>query len=399
MKKVKLYQNDLEPYLWTKDEIEDISKICPHFTKLKTHEPHEINFEWKKCDFTIARNYQNNFNNKNFNFIKGINVIIISNEIKHWLDINTIDKFTNIGDEYKFIIINKNIEDYWISFDTRTDDTILKTFSKKNNVKIIWDSCYNNYDNFFFEPKVHIQNYYNNSHFLSSLFFNGNKIFHYYNDKKRIGVHFNKLADRTRINVSEELQKINHPSLFYTVNKDCFYNKNNFTNDVGNYKSNIFHTFFNNDQLPTDFYVDQFVNLTVKSQIEIIYETFTTDSILLSCVKWNEKTIKHLFLGKPFIHMDPYAHKLMEINGYIPYRPLFTDELWELYENCDIQDTLKNDRTVYWVPKLIENIKWLLTLDEDEWNRRLNESYTIAELNVKKTNDLIFNTSLFKYIL
>ena len=77
MKKVKLYQNDLEPYLWTKDEIEDISKICPHFTKLKTHEPHEINFEWKKCDFTIARNYQNNFNNKNFNFIKN-RVAIIS---------------------------------------------------------------------------------------------------------------------------------------------------------------------------------------------------------------------------------------------------------------------------------------------------------------------------------
>lgn len=398
MKKIKLYQNDIEPYFWTKDEIKDISEICPFFTQEKTYKPYELNFEWKGYNVTIARNYDNNFKDKNFNFIEGINIIVISHYIKFWLDIDTITEFTNMGDEYKFIIINKNIEDYWISNDTRIDDTILKAFSKKNNVKIIWDSVYGNYNNFYFEPKVHIQNYYNNGHFLSSLFFNGNEIFHDSKNKKRIGIHFNKLADKTRIKVSEELGKINHNDLFYTVNKDCFYNKNNFDDDIGNYKSSTFHSNLMNSSLPNDFYVDQFVNLTIKSEIEIIYETFTTDSSLLSCVKWNEKTIKHLLLGKPFIHMDPYAHKLMVINGYTPYKPLFTDELWDMYENSNINNILSPSRTTYWVPVLIDNIKWLLSLDENEWNERLKESHIIAENNVKVTHDLIFNTSLFNYI-
>jgi hypothetical protein len=399
MKKVKLYQNDIESYLWTKDEINDISEICPFFTHQKTHKPYELNFMWKGCDFTIARNYENNFKIKNFNFIEGINIIIVTHDIKFCIDSDVIDEFTNMGDEYKFIIISKNTEDYWMSYETRVDDTVLKKFANKNNIKIIWDSCYSDYHNFYFEPKIHIQNYYNNGYFLSSLFLNGSKIFHDSKDKKRIGVHFNKLSDKTRIKVSEELEKINHPNLFYTVNKDCFYNKNKFTNDVGNYKSNISHFILEYCSLPLDFYVDLFTNLTIKSEIEIIYETFTTDSSLLSCVKWNEKTIKHLFLGKPFIHMDPYAHKLMLINGYTPYKPLFTDELWDMYENSDINNILSPDRTTYWIPALINNINWLLSLDDNEWNSRLNESYAIAESNIGVTNNLIFNTSLFKYII
>lgn len=392
--RIKIYQNDRETYFWTVDEINDILLLCPEFNLEKTYEPYELNFEWKNHNVTIARNYDEDFKNKNFNFIKGVNVIVISGHLDFWLDIKTITNIINVDEEYKFVIINKNIEDYWISYETRTNDEILKTFSTKNNVKVIWDSVYGKYANFYFEPKVHIQNYYNNIHFLGSLFFNGNKIYHDSIDKKRIGVHFNKLADDTRRNVSKELNSINDDNLFFTINKDCHYNKN----DVGNYQSDMFQTNLKNKSIPFDFYVDQFVNLTIKSEIEIIYETFTTDSRLLSCVKWNEKTIKHLFLGKPFIHMDPYAHKLMSINGYTPYKPLFTEELWDIYENSDINNILLPDRKTYWIPALIKNIKWLLSLDEYEWNRRLNESHIIAKNNIKVTHNLIFDTSLFNYI-
>jgi hypothetical protein len=395
---IKIFQSNKETYFWTKDEIDEISKICPDFLYEKTYKSYELNFEWKGHNIIIARNFEEDFKEKKFNLIKGVNVIIIYPDIKFWFDINTIDELTNISDDYKFIIVDKNIEDYWMSYENRTDDAILKMFSKKNNIKVIWDSCYGNYNNFYFEPKVHIQNYYNNNHFLGSIFFNGKQIYHDSKDKKRIGVHFNKLADKTRINLSNELKTFNDDNLFFTINKDCHYNNTFFKCDVGNYQSVTFQNNLKNSSLPIDFYVDQFVNLTIKSEVEIIYETFTTDSSLLNCVKWNEKTIKHLFLGKPFIHMDPYAHKLMTINGYTPYKPLFTDELWNLYENSDINNILTPERTTYWIPALINNIKWLLSLDEYEWNKRINESYVIAEKNVKVTHNLIFNTSLFNYI-
>lgn len=387
---IKIYQNSKETYFWTIDEVDEIIKICPEFIQEISNEPFDINFNWRGHNVIIGRNYH-----KLENFIKGVNVIVASHDMKYSINIDDIFSMVDMGDEYKFIIINKNIEDYWFSYDTRTDDTILKKISTKNNIRVIWDSCYGDYCNFYFNPKVHIQNYYNNSHFLGSLFLYGNQIYNDSKNKKRIGAHFNKLADNTRIKVSHELSKIIDDNLFFTINKECFHNKNKFT---GNYQSNVFNTRLDNTGLLSDFYVDQFVNLTIKSEIEIIYETFTTHSKIISCVKWNEKTIKHLFLGKPFIHMDPYAHRLMKINGFTPYRPLFTDELWELYENSDINESIERNTNEYWVPLLIDNIKWLLSLDDDEWNKRLKDSLEIAKSNVNVVNNLIFNTSLFHYI-
>ena len=78
------------------------------------------------------------------------------------------------------------------------------------------------------------------------------------------------------------------------------------------------------------------------------------ESMLNDIEEHYSKTIKHLYLGKPFIHIDPIAHGLMKKNNMIPYKSLFTNELWDFYENFDTNTLLKNvDFT--WCDLLIAN--------------------------------------------
>jgi hypothetical protein len=81
-------------------------------------------------------------------------------------------------------------------------------------------------------------------------------------------------------------------------------------------------------------------------------------------------------------------------NEMIPYRSLYTNELWDIYDNWDINR--KNDFT--FVDELIKNIKWLSEMDESEWSERIGEANRIAELNKNKIDHLIFNTSLMDIV-
>jgi hypothetical protein len=137
----------------------------------------------------------------------------------------------------------------------------------------------------------------------------------------------------------------------------------------------------------------------LKSDIEVVYETFSIQARRDTSLKWNEKSIKHLFLGKPFIHSDPTAHSLFKIYGLEPYRSLYTDELWELYSNWDIMDFLVlKDGWDSYLPLLQRNIEWLLDMDEIEWLDRLNTANAVAIENKTIVNDLVYNHSLLPYL-
>lgn len=402
--KIKIYQNDRETYFWTVDEVNQIIKSCPNFNYDIVNElkKFEYDFTINGIDITVVRKFNDYTNLEDYNFIKGINIFVFSDDILSMVTKKFIQQLIDLGSEYQFIIVNKNVEDYWIHMESIYDDSFIRHISNAGNIKVIWDAGLGNYKNFFFEPKVHIQNYYNNGHFSSTVFLNGNDAFLQSKKDKRIGIHFNKLQDRVRVFISEKLKDYPHDKLFLTINKYCEFNEKHLNLRIGNYESDMFNPKIMGHPLGPNFYVEQFLTMTIKSEMEVVYETFTTSSELHSCVKWNEKTIKHLFLGKPFIHMDPVAHKLMDINGFLPYRSLYSDELWETYENTDVNVLLKKNSLLsspsYWYEKLLNNIHWLLDMDETKWRERINEANRIGEINRKKSHDLIFNTSLLKYV-
>jgi hypothetical protein len=111
--------------------------------------------------------------------------------------------------------------------------------------------------------------------------------------------------------------------------------------------------------------------------------------------------MKQLFLSKPFIHADPAAHSLFLANGLTPYRSLYTDELWAMYEGYDNRNLLLTNRSesnIWWIKMLEKNIEWLLTMDSVEWNERISEANRVAMENRRVIDGYIFNQSLFHYV-
>ena len=62
-------------------------------------------------------------------------------------------------------------------------------------------------------------------------------------------------------------------------------------------------------------YTLQFLEQTIKSSVEIVYESWTHTVIESHNIKLTEKTLKHVYLGKPFIHADPFAHQTLIKNN------------------------------------------------------------------------------------
>jgi hypothetical protein len=378
MIKVYLYQDNREPYFWTVDELMAIENGNSFLlSDIKTFILNDIEFNLKQPQSTEF-------------YTDGLNVLILN----YTRDINFFKEIYNSNKDKNFLFIIKTNEDYAHVRENQHEEFI-NYVSASDNIKVIWDISEINYPNFYFEPKVHLQNYYNNhEHFPSDLFLNGKDFLLNQPNKKRIGIHFNKanlilrkkIIDATKVN----------DNLFFTINKDCYYNHLN--NIESNYKSKIFDNRYDKYGFPPNKYIESFINFNVKSHMEVVYETFTSTANSLNLLKLNEKTIKHLFLGKPFIHTDPVAHKLLGANGLRPYESLYTKELFNLYESTNTQELLKN-KNHYWFDQLINNINWLLDMNETEWLERINEAYQIAEVNRLKVNELIFNKSLINYIV
>jgi hypothetical protein len=87
------------------------------------------------------------------------------------------------------------------------------------------------------------------------------------------------------------------------------------------------------------------------------------------------------------------------VYGLEGYRSLYTDELWELYDNWNVKDLLVlKDGWDSYLPLLKRNIEWLLEMDEVEWQHRLSLANTLAIKNKEIVNDLVYNHSLLPYL-
>lgn len=380
--KVYLFQNNREPYFWTKKEIEQVENN--DVFALNNHKSFNIN----GIDFTLKNNTPQNLEFEN----DGLNVLILN----YSRDVNLFKSIFDKHKDKKFLFVIKTIEDYAHVRENQHEEFI-EYIVNSNNIKVIWDISEIKYKNFYFEPKVHIQNYYNNDdYFPFDLFLHGHQFLLNEPDKKRLGVHFNKGNLILRKEIIDKLENNNNDNLFFTINSDCIYNQINNINT--NYKSNIFDNSYNEYGFPYRKYIESFINFNTKTEMEVVYETFTSTANSLNLLKLNEKTIKHLFLGKPFIHADPIAHKLLTSNQMLPYDSLYNPELLEIYDKIDTKVLLK-DNDYFWVNKLINNINWLLTMNQEEWDNRIAEAYQTSNTNRDKVIDLIFNKSLINYVI
>ena len=383
----------IEPYFWTKDEIKNISRLWSSNHTTRNFKLDEYNFHW---EFTNPQEILST------PFKAGwINVLLIT---KHGLmesdylallvRLEGLDEGTKV-----LIIIAKHTEDYFIHNEVRESDELLLRIEKMKGVKIVWDIPFINYTNFKFSNKVALQSYYNNEVFPGEMFFYGSEVFKEHPKGHRVGLHINKLTDRVRISLAKHFLQNDKVELKFTTNTIPTHNKVHLP--LLNYTSPYFNPYLSNsgqnNGIHKDSYTHQFIEHTIHSQMEVVYETFTIISPYLHLIKFNEKTTKLLYLGKPFIHTDPLAHKLMEMNGLTPYRSLYTDELWDIYSNWNISKPIEQYDSS-WIPALIHNIEWIRDMKDSEWKERIEVAMGIANENREYCNHLIFDTHLREHL-
>jgi hypothetical protein len=388
--KISIYQSSRECYFWTKDELSFIEETYPMYFKMNGPNPNV--FPFKGHVFSRYTGQWSKILRDGFDIDSELNILIIDNGPPPLSEMENILDIIKKNPKTKFIIVGKNVEDYWLVTDTRTSDNLFKQIGELPNLKVIWDVEGVNYNNMFFEPKVNFHNYYNNTTFPGFMFINGSDIFHKLSKEYRIGLHLNKITDKVRKWLFSTYKDNSHSHLLFTSRTNRHPDSIIFDNELGA---------SHGPGITQNWYNAQFLELTTKSEIEIIYETFTTTSEHRWLLKWNEKTIKQLFLTKPFIHSDPAAHSLFKVNGLKAYRSLFTDELWDMYEGFHNQTLLlmnRSESSIWWSDALDRNINWLLDMDTTEWNSRLSEANELAIENRKIIEEHLFNQSLFKYV-
>lgn len=383
----------IEPYFWTKEEVSELSKEWSIKSATRNFKLDGYNFHWQ---FTNPQQILST------PFKEGwLNVLVIN---KHGLMegdyLALLNRLEALDDDTKvLIVIGKHTEDYFMLNEVRTSDEILVRIGKMKRVKVIWDIPFIKYNNFTFSNKVALQSYYNNEVFPGEMFFYGGDVFKNYPKKHRVGLHINKLTDRVRMELSKHFVTNEDIKLKFTTNTLPTHNSR--YSPLLNYTSPFFNPQLanegQNNGIHGNSYTHQFIEHTIHSQMEVVYETFTIISPHLHLIKFNEKTTKLLYLGKPFIHTDPMAHKLMEANGFTPYRSLYTDELWDIYSNWDISKPI-NEKDSSWIPALIRNIEWLRDIEDSEWNTRIEVAMGIANENMEYCNTLIFDTHLRNHL-
>jgi len=389
--KISIYQSTKECYFWTREELNFIEENYPNYFKIDG--PATNIFDFKGYEVTFYKGQWYRMLNEGFNNLGDVNILVIDHGAIPPSDMESIIEGIKKNPENKFIIVGKNVEDYWLVTNTRTSDDLFKQIEQLPNLKVIWDVDGVNYNNMFFEPKVNFHNYYNNNTFPGYMFINGSDIFHKLPKEYRMGIHLNKITDRVRKWLFNTYSDNTNANLFFTSRKHRNLKTFIFDNELGTSSGN---------GVTTQWYNAQFIELTTKSEMEVIYETFTTTAEHRWLLKWNEKTIKQLFLSKPFIHADPAAHSLFKVNGLKAYRSLYTDELWDMYEGYDNQSLLLTNRSeskIWWNEALERNIEWLLTMNTNDWELRISEANRVAIHNREIIEGYIFNQSLFKYVI
>lgn len=393
---ISLFNSDIECLIWTRNEIE------LHKTERDSGGNRVFNIGEHSIKL-VTGGSTDGFTNEGFKDIhlSEINVLLIFGALPKFDDgrVSYTDMLLNSIKKHpdkKFVIITKHPEDYWLDNSLMQSNSLLTNIRDNyTNVRVIWDIDLPQYGPVFhFHPKMVFHHYHNNEAFSGGhVFENLVPIWKKLGRKKyRMGYHTNKVTTQLRKFLFNTFGDIDSPHLFFTK--------------ASSFQHSVFDTTISNGNANVNgskglWYVKQFVDMTVESDMEVVYETSTMGTPFNWLYKWTEKTIKLLMLGKPFIHSDPIGHVLMKHFGMNAYDTLYTPELLEYYNSFTIEGTWHEFRgldTDRWFTLLEENINWLLTLSEEEWNWRIEAAYKVADINQTHYKELVYNTSLLPLI-
>jgi hypothetical protein len=402
MDKITVFQHfeDFESFVWKKSEIEKV------FNKIELNIDNRV-FSINGLEYIWKNLSRHDFSELNFELEIGINVILFYSMNANTVETNLNSFFDKLKKEDKnkkvYFIFLKNVENYWgwYLLPQKCLEKKLKPLNEIENLKVIWEYPEKTLSNFYFSPKLAVQTFYNNPIFkYGSLFFLGNELFKGISKSYRIGFHIGNLGDYVRNYLAVEFFNYDNKNIWITI-ADTPFNKRTIDNKKLINCVNFNSKYWNNinkfgDYMSDEWYLEQFIEMTIKSDIEIVYETHTPIFESDWAIKFTEKTLKLLYLGKPFIHTDAVAFNLLKKCGFKPCYSLYSEELINIYKDYKISK-LNEDNKKY-LPSLKNNIEWLANMDSDEWNRRLIEANEVAQYNYDRVRQLIFETSLIDMI-
>lgn len=314
------------------------------------------------------------------------------------------ERYSNKKD-YKIVVVAESYAEAWMFGIKPEKEKLYKDkFLKASNFYLIHFEPFFKQDRCFFSKKIALQNLLNVVpsvgvyHWMHPYFNSIKKL-------KRVGFHLNRINQQSRFIFTKIMFKnkfFEHKNMFFTLNKNQIdYNnaeivniQNQFGYDIFNKTSNEsygVHT-FQPFYLP-DWYLPNLFDLSLKSDIEIVYETTTSDDLELKHL--TEKTIKHLMLGKPIFFCEPIAYYILSYLGYKNYDCLYTDDLLKKYKEYDLFDENKNKIDLEKYTDLqTKNIEWLLNMPEKQWESILEETKEIAENNYQIITKILFEENI-----
>ena len=132
--KIYIYQSSRECYFWTKEELSFIEETNPML--FKSNGPNPNIFEFKGHEVSLYRGYWYGMLKEGFdNNVGDVNIMVIDQGAIPPSDMETIIAGIKKNPEKKFIIVAKNVEDYWLVDGVRTSDDLFKEIAELNNLK------------------------------------------------------------------------------------------------------------------------------------------------------------------------------------------------------------------------------------------------------------------------
>jgi hypothetical protein len=331
-------------------------------------------------------------------------------------ELNTIDyyieKYSN-NKSYLIIIVSVSCGESFIFERKRDVEFEYKEKLKKiNNFYLIHFEPFFLQDRCFFNQKIALQNLLG---FVPSVgaYHHMHDYFNLIKKNKRIGFHLNRINQSIRVNwlrvmLKNDLYK--NDKIYFTLNKFAINNHWDETINIKNdFGDDIFDKIPSNDTFGIhtwedfyleDWYLPNLFDLSLKSDIEIVYETTMREE--LEFINYTEKTIKHIMLGKPVYFTDPMAYSLLNYYGYKNYDCLYTKEILEIYKNFNFNDK-SSPRIFQNMEKDMinlhhENIKWLLEMPNEEWENIKEICNQIGKENHNKMDKVLFEETIMDNI-
>jgi hypothetical protein len=390
MKPIKFYNNRLDYIFISKDESENMVF------------DYELNeFEYQIDGVKVIQYKQTEeFDFENIDFDSEYLHIFILSSLKYGIEKiqYLVEKYGNTNVEI-FIIADTCAErNIFHNNDDNNESIVINLISNTNNIKVIHHRLNFNNKNFIFFKKLPFLGLLYNCKSLN--------VYHYFSKywanvqkPNKFGFHLNRIYNSNRLKFFKELIQtsiIENEKFYCTISEtdkkstlfepafNKFLYKNNDTIEFGDCKHDDKTWYFSN-----------LFDLSIKSDIELIYETNAEEPTDSTIKTFTEKSMKMLWLGKPFISIDPNTHKFIQMMGFKTYDLLLSPNLLHLYNQPSEVNNNPNDWRVKSLNAyLFETIQNILNMPDLEYTRLLDECKEVSEYNKSLVDKILYKETI-----